>query len=323
MNTAKYVDQMVTKWKQEGQSLPSIAWNAALLCVGWPYVYSSWGAECTPAERRKRYRMCPDHEAIKTKCKAFDSGDCSGCKWFPGGERVRCFDCRGFTDKVLNWVGIDLYGDTCGVQWNHKKNWAAQGLIATMPKDKLCCLFVRKDGKFIHTGLGLNNEVCDCGNNVQHTKSRPAKWTHWAVPAGLYEGAIQTTEPEKDQGTQQSTSSRQTLRKGNKGPLVKELQGMLDKLGYNLGICGIDGDYGTATAAAVRSFQSDHRLTVDGVCGPKTWAELEKAVASITTKPEEPEKVYAVVISGLDKTQAETIAANYPANSRIIEGSVA
>ena len=306
MNTAKYVDQMVEQWKQVGMSRAQIVWQAALLCVDWPYVYSSWGAECTPAERRKRYRMCPDHEAIKTKCKGFDSGNCDGCKWFPNRERVRCFDCRGFTDWTLNRVGIDLYGDTCGVQWNHKANWDGQGLIDTMPKDRLCCLFVKKDGKFIHTGLGINNEVCDCGNNVQHTTSRPAKWTHWAVPKGLYGETIQPEEPEK-QPEPDGGAKRPTIRRGNRNAYVKEMQGMLQKLGYNLGICGVDGDFGTATEKAVKEFQRDHRLDQDGVCGPKTWAALTEAAGKLDGKPaEEPEK-YTVTITGLTKGQAEEL----------------
>lgn len=36
----------------------------------------------------------------------------------------------------------------------------------------------------------------------------------------------------------------------------------------------IDGDYGPKTAAAVRTFQRSHALTVDGVVGPKTAAKL-------------------------------------------------
>lgn len=193
MNTAKQVDQMVEQWKAEGKTQAEIVWNTALACVGWSYVYSAWGAECTPAERRKRYKMCPDHETIKTRCKAFDNGNCSGCQWYPNNERTRCFDCRGFTDWCLNRVGFDLYGDTCGVQWNHKANWKDQGLIATMPKDTLCCLFVRKDGKFTHTGFGLNNATCECSSGVQYFSSRDKKWTHWAIPA--IEGVIPTPTP--------------------------------------------------------------------------------------------------------------------------------
>ena len=44
----------------------------------------------------------------------------------------------------------------------------------------------------------------------------------------------------------------------------------------DLGPCDIDGDFGKATEVAVRSFQSDYRLAVDGVAGKNTWAELEK-----------------------------------------------
>ena len=93
----------------------------------------------------------------------------------------------------------------------------------------------------------------------------------------------------------------------------------MDKLGYSLGPCGIDGDFGKATEVAVRSFQSDNRLAVDGVAGPKTWVELEKTVGSLEIKPSEDR--YSVTISGLDLTQAQAIAGNYPGNS-VIEREV-
>ena len=91
---------------------------------------------------------------------------------------------------------------------------------------------------------------------------------------------------------------------------LKELQTMLLKLGYDLGPCGIDGDFGKATEAAVRSFQSDHRLAADGICGAKTWAELEKSVNVISVKPKE--VTYCVTIGGLDLTQAQALIRNYP-----------
>ena len=198
MKTAEQVDNLIAKLKKKETPIQDIAWKAALACVGWPYVYSAWGALCTPAERRKRYKMCPSHTTIKTKCKGFDSGNCSGCQWFPNEERVRCFDCRGFTDWILKQIGFDLYGDTCGVQWNHKANWSKQGVIATMPKDTLCCLFVYKDGKFTHTGFDLNNETVECSSGVQHFTTRNKTWTHWAVPAPV-EGEITPSGDDEDE----------------------------------------------------------------------------------------------------------------------------
>ena len=99
------------------------------------------------------------------------------------------------------------------------------------------------------------------------------------------------------------------MRKGSKGAAVTELQTMLDKLGYDLGPCGIDGDFGKATEAAVRSFQSDHRLTVDGICGPATYGELKKAMAQLAEKPAV--KKYCVTITGLDLAQARALQAKY------------
>jgi len=276
MNTAKSVDALIEQWKAEGRSKTYIVWNAALACVGWSYVYSAWGAECTPSERRKRYRMCPTHTTIKTKCKGFDSGNCSGCQWFPGGERTRCFDCRGFTDWCLNRIGFDLYGDTCLSQWNHAANWSSKGTISSMPKDTLCCLFIYKNGKWTHTGFGYNQETCECSSGVQYFYKRSTKWTHWAVPAGIGGDTPIPPSPQPEK--------KPTIRRGSTGPYVVECQKDLMQLGYDVGRTGADGIFGKNTEAAVKAFQRDHKdvngnqLKADGIVGQLTWGALDAAV---------------------------------------------
>jgi Putative peptidoglycan binding domain/CHAP domain len=56
---------------------------------------------------------------------------------------------------------------------------------------------------------------------------------------------------------------------------VRELQDRLSELGYPVG--DLDGRYGPATAAAVRSFQRDQGLEADGIAGPATRAALAGA----------------------------------------------
>ncbi|HEV2373076.1 MAG TPA: peptidoglycan-binding protein [Streptosporangiaceae bacterium] len=52
---------------------------------------------------------------------------------------------------------------------------------------------------------------------------------------------------------------------------VTELQELLNEHGANL---AVDGDFGPATLAAVKTYQADHGLSVDGIVGPQTKASL-------------------------------------------------
>ena len=56
------------------------------------------------------------------------------------------------------------------------------------------------------------------------------------------------------------------------------LQKQLLKLGYKLPKYGADGDFGSETKKAVKAFQTDKGLQVDGIVGPKTWAALDSAI---------------------------------------------
>jgi N-acetylmuramoyl-L-alanine amidase len=63
------------------------------------------------------------------------------------------------------------------------------------------------------------------------------------------------------------------LRTGARGEAVRDLQWRLGALGYGVGH-DEPGVFGAATTAAVRAFQHDRGLQVDGIVGRHTWASL-------------------------------------------------
>lgn len=223
MNSSEYVETLITDLKNKGNVLSDVAWQAALACVGWPYVFGARGSYCSPANRRSYYASKgAEHPTIKTACKNFDgNGSCSGCKWYPGGKRVRFFDCRGFTYWILKQVyGWELMGAGATSQWNTASNWKAKGEIATMPKDTLVCLFVydSKKKNMSHTGFGFNNETVECSSGVQYFSTRNKKWTHWGIPACSEKTPeptpTPTPEPTPEPGTAIVTGKNVALRYG-------------------------------------------------------------------------------------------------------------
>lgn len=78
---------------------------------------------------------------------------------------------------------------------------------------------------------------------------------------------------------------------GMSGDEVKELQENLITLGYDCGPDGADGDFGPNTLKAVRAFQKDKALSIDGEVGDLTQAAIKEALKkknneqSTTTTP--------------------------------------
>jgi len=287
MNSVDYVSTRLETLIQMGASKPEIVRQMAISTEGWPYVFGAWGEQCTPANRRRRKR--DDHPTIVSACQVLNGNKptCAGCKW---DLPVDMFDCRGYTHWCLDKAGINIEGQGCTSQWNTASNWVLKGKIENMPSDKLCCVFVQNGNKMDHTGIYLGDgTTAECSSGVQ-IKKLAKKWTHFAIPAGLYD---ETPAPSTD---------KPTLRKGDSGSYVTLLQTMLIQRGYSCGSYGADGKFGNATLAAVKAFQKDNGLEQDGVVGQKTWALLEGT---------EPVKKYTVTIKDLTYSIAESLKAQY------------
>ena len=99
-----------------------------------------------------------------------------------------------------------------------------------------------------------------------------------------------------------------TLKKGDKGADVANLQKLLMKAGYALPKYGADGDFGDECLSAVKAFQRDNKLTVDGIVGAKTWA----ALLAVPTH----DKRYKIIINDVNEAAKNKIV-DYLANAQI------
>jgi N-acetylmuramoyl-L-alanine amidase len=68
------------------------------------------------------------------------------------------------------------------------------------------------------------------------------------------------------------------LRRGDRGPAVAEVRTRLDQLGLHAGVPRGDPlEFDDALDRAVRAFQQERGITVDGIVGPHTFRRLEEA----------------------------------------------
>ncbi len=305
MNNAAQVAEMIAGWKAAGTDRTKMVVMDAEAKVGWPYVWGATGQYCTPANRKAKMANqrigTKDRENIKKRCQVLNGSrsSCDGCAFYPEGQKTRIYDCIGFVNSLLNDAGIAHSGAGCSTMWRTEKNWQEKGTIGNLP-DMVCLVFQidpYEPDKMQHIGLYIRGGwVIHCSTTVKKQKLTAYPWTHYGVLKGLG-------------GDVPVPISRPTLKKGDRGEYVREMQEDLIKLGYDLSPFGADGSFGNKTLAALKSFQRASGLAADGICGPKTWEAL---LAAVGPEPgPEPEERYTVTIRHVTKDVAEEITNKY------------
>ncbi len=79
-------------------------------------------------------------------------------------------------------------------------------------------------------------------------------------------------------------SSRNYLKKGDKGTSVKSMQNKLINAGYNLSKFGADSHFGAESESAVKSLQKKHNLVVDGLFGQASSKALDNEIKGVKSK---------------------------------------
>jgi peptidoglycan hydrolase-like protein with peptidoglycan-binding domain len=104
-------------------------------------------------------------------------------------------------------------------------------------------------------------------------------------PSGLWttSGGSSGGKPQKPK-----TIARGDGMSGPPDARVRLLQGLLDRLGLDLGKPGVDGRFGPITERAVKTLQKRNGLKADGVVGPDTLALLKRLAGKHPKKPTKP-----------------------------------
>jgi len=276
-----------------GQQIADYAKNA--YDVGGGYIFGTQGIEWTQAKQsamEKAKADDPDYaESIKY-----------GKKWI--GRRV--WDCSGLTRQAAIAAGSTAHH---GSNSTFLYDCAYKGQLTEDTKLPVgAFVFVDKSGKKTHIGVVTGeNEVTEasCARlGVIKSKIHADKWKYWGLCKNVSFDFIPGGDP--DPG-----DKKPTLRKGDAGPYVTLAQTMLIQRGYNLDPYGADGKFGSKTETAVKQFQRDWDLAVDGVIGPRTWSMLESTPAKVT---------YTVTVRGMSLGDAEALVKLYPGATMTKEG---
>ena len=268
----------------------------------WGYIWGTAGILWTDARQKQKVNYMVNkygttwQKNSEAKQDTYYMAALYGSKWV--GHYVA--DCSG----LFRWAFLKLGGDIAhGSNSIYDRYCKSKGKLNDDLKKTLLpgtAVFTGDSSKHGHIGLYVGNgkviEASGTQAGVCVSNVTAGKWTYYGLLKDVnYDG--EEPAPVKDDGLP-------TLRRGSKGAYVTKAQTLLKERGYDLGPCGIDGDFGPATEKAVKQFQKDWGLEQDGVIGKNTWDLL-------TTAPVK-EKTYTVTIPGLDLTKAKALLNSYP-----------
>ena len=286
---------------------------------GWGYIWGAAGLMWTENRQQQKVNYMVSKYGADWKKNAdakkdnYYSAALYGSKWI--GHYVA--DCSGLFVWAFKQLGGAIYHGSNSIYDRYCTS--EKGKLTDELKKKLLpgtAVFVDKSGNKSHIGLYIGNgkviEASGTQAGVCISNITAGKWSYYGLLKNVdYSAQNAPEDPSGGIGDKLPAVNYPTLKRGCKGQYVKELQILLNKKGYSLGSYGIDGDFGSATQAAVVAFQKDHGLTPDGIAGTITWEAL--------LNDSSPQKFYTVTIPHLTESEADAVIAKYPSATKEIE----
>jgi cell wall-associated NlpC family hydrolase len=229
--------------------------------IGCAYAWGGTGQPCIPMYRKSLIQQYPGQGAdVRRVCQVLSGREmvCAGCKY--KGRKV--YDCAQLVRRALEKVGAKPPSGATS-QWKTSALWSDKGPITEENIEEVrktpCMLFRQKsDGKTmahvaINTGTGIIIEAQSVGFGVVSGEFKgPPRFTHYAIPTVYGGEAVRADMP--------AHQTLPTLKYGNRGEGVREMQEQLVALGFELPKYGVDGKFGAETQRAVLAFRKANYL---------------------------------------------------------------
>ena len=224
--------------------------------VGTPYVYGAKGADGKLTQTRVNW-LAKNYPSV------FTSKYLKKIKDRKYVGKI-CCDCSG----LISWYTGKVYGSA----QLYSKAYTRMP-ISQWKKFAVGTVLWKSGhvGVYIGDGLVVEEKGIDYGCVI--SKIGDTKWSYGLTFSWINYDIAEKVDSDKItyKGTNPYSVPKVSLKKGSKGEAVKWLQWELVEAGYKI---TIDGSFGTNTLNALKKFQKSAKITVDGICGPKTRAAL-------------------------------------------------
>ena len=205
-------------------------------------------------------------------------GYCQDHRWGEDGD----YDCSSAVITAWEQAGVPVKSKGATYTGNMLPVFKANGFVDVTAQVN------RSTGAGLVRGDVLLNTVHHtamyCGNGMEVEASINEKGTaHGGKPGDqtgkeflirTYRNYPWTNVLRYTGGNSTSATAKNYLEIGDSGAAVKTMQLMLIECGYSCGSYGADGEFGSGTDAALRKFQKDNSLVVDGQYGPASKMKL-------------------------------------------------
>jgi hypothetical protein len=228
----------------------------AIAQLGRPYWYGTYGQ----AASKELYNY------LKGKYPSY-------YKWDYAGEVVKVHDCTGLAEGYLFCDTPEDLTPTYNPDRDRSANetlryCTEKGDISTIPEIPGVLVFYDcHEGVYIGSGEVIEARGHKYG--VVKTKLSARPWENWGKHPDIDYDAADAAPVVK-----LVSVSLPVLKKGAKSEVVRTMQWLLIRNGYDMDGYGADGSFGGATKRALEKFQADNGLEVDASCGRKTWTKL-------------------------------------------------